>query len=85
MFTLALEPFALPGDADFPLNAFYERPGGAGEADELRKYLTQVRSEVGHRLVERVFDPKMGGEDGRPSKWWTCFARKKFLKTELTK
>jgi actin related protein 2/3 complex subunit 3 len=26
MFTLALERFALPGEADFPLNAFFEKP-----------------------------------------------------------
>ena len=44
MFTLALERFALPGEADFPLNAFYERPGSSAETDELRKYLTQVRT-----------------------------------------
>ncbi len=42
MFTLALERFSLPGEGDFPLNAFYDKPRSAGEADELRKYLTQV-------------------------------------------
>ena len=26
MFSLALQNFALPGDADFPLNAFFEKP-----------------------------------------------------------
>ena len=26
MFALALQNFALPGDADFPLNAFFEKP-----------------------------------------------------------
>ena len=49
MFTQALERFSLPGDADFPLNAFYERPKSAAEADELRKYLTQVEK------LDRVF------------------------------
>ena len=42
MFTQALERFALPGEADFPLNAFYEKPKSAAESDDLRKYLTQV-------------------------------------------
>ena len=53
-----------------------------GEASELRQYLTQVRSEVGARLLDRVFDMS---NDGKPSKWWTCFARRKFLKSELKK
>ena len=71
------------GEANFPLNAYYDKPRNAAEADDLRKYFTQIRSEVGSRLVERVFDPKMS-PDGKPSKWWTCFARKKFLKVELS-
>ena len=41
MFTQALERFALPGEADFPLNAYFEKPK-FNEADELRKYFTQV-------------------------------------------
>jgi hypothetical protein len=39
--------------------------------------------EVGSRLVDRVFDEKLS-LDGKPSKWWVCFARKKFLKVELS-
>ena len=60
---------------------FYNR--NSGEATELRQYLTQVRSEIGARLLDRVFD--MSADDGRPSKWWTCFARRRFLKSELKK
>ena len=55
----------------------------SGEATELRQYLTQIRSEIGARLLDRVFD--MSGGDGKPSKWWTCFARRRFLKSELKK
>ena len=84
MFTQALEKFALPGESDFPLNSYFEKPRSASEAEEMRRYLTQVRCEVGARLAERVFDPQMVGADGRPSKWWVCFARKKFLKAELS-
>eukprot|EP00095_Tigriopus_kingsejongensis_P009533 snap_masked-scaffold260_size234135-processed-gene-0.2 protein:Tk09533 transcript:snap_masked-scaffold260_size234135-processed-gene-0.2-mRNA-1 annotation:"arp2 3 complex 21 kd" len=83
MFSQALEKFSLPGEADFPLNAFFEKPKSNAESEELRKYLTQIRSEVGARLVERVFDPEFS-TDGKPSKWWTCFARRKFLKAELS-
>jgi actin related protein 2/3 complex subunit 3 len=41
MYTSALESFHLPGEAGFPLNAFYTKPK-AGEVEELKKYLTQV-------------------------------------------
>lgn len=84
LFSQALVRFSLPGEPDFPLNAFYVRPKNASESEELRKYLTQVRNEVGLRLIERVFDPNMDNGDGKPSKWWVCFARKRFLKVELS-
>jgi len=42
------------GEAEFPLNAFYERPKSNAESDEMRKYFTQLRHEVGSRLVEKV-------------------------------
>ena len=65
------------------MNAFFERPKSNAEGDELRKYLTQLRHEVGSRLVDRVYDAKLSS-DGKPSKWWVAFARRKFLKVELT-
>ena len=40
MFSAALEPFSIPGEAGFPLNAFYTKPGG--EAEEMKKYFVQV-------------------------------------------
>jgi len=83
MYSAALESFALPGEQGFPLNAFYNKPKG-GDVEELRKYLTQIRHELGSRLVDRVFDPKLS-PDGKPSKWWTCFAKRKFLNVSLSK
>lgn len=84
MYTLALSRFALPGDADFPLNAFIKSPKSAAEKEELKKYMTLLRQEIGSRLVERVFDPAANdGEVDKPSKWWICFSRRKFLKVEL--
>ena len=83
LFSQALAKFALPGEANFPLNAFFHKPKSSADAEELRKYLTQMRQEVGSRLVEKVFAMST---DGKPSKWWICFARasRKFLKTELS-
>ena len=42
MFSAALEQFSLPGEAGFPLNAFYSKPLG-GELEEMKKYFVQVR------------------------------------------
>ena len=46
----------------------------------MRSYLTQLRQECGSRLVERVF---LNSEDGKPSKWWTCFSKRKFMDLTL--
>ena len=46
MHSLARESFSLPGDAGFPksLNVFCTKPSRS-EAEELKKYLTQVRTQ----------------------------------------
>lgn len=48
-------------------------------ADLMRQYLQQIRQETGIRVCEKVF-----GEDGKPSKWWLCFAKKKFMEKSLS-
>ena len=84
MFALALQNFDLPGEAGFPLNPFFEKPKD-NEKEELRKYLSQLRQELGYRLIDRVFDAGLTGGEDKPSKWWTCFAKKKFLNVALSK
>ncbi|ETS62484.1 hypothetical protein PaG_03109 [Moesziomyces aphidis] len=76
--TYAVDSFALPGDANFPLNSLYAPPGGRAEADQLRGYLTQLRQETAARLVEKVF------ADGTPSKWWIAFTKRRFMGKSLT-
>ena len=34
----------------------------------------------GSRVCEKVFDTP----DGKPSKWWTCFAKKRFMEKSLS-
>merc|ERR1711971_548133 len=80
MFSMALESFALPGEAGFPLNAFFTKPSRA-EAEELKKYFIQLRHETGARLAEKVYDPAL--TSGGPSKWWTCWSKRKFLNVSL--
>ncbi|TPX38113.1 hypothetical protein SmJEL517_g00109 [Synchytrium microbalum] len=71
--THANQNFAIPGDANFPLNALYEKPASRTDADIMRQYLSQLRQEVANRLPQRVYD------GDKPSKWWMCFAKRKFM------
>lgn len=80
MYSLAISKFDIPGEAGFPLNAVYARPGSPQEADLMRQYLLQLRQEIGARVCEKVFSL----EDGKPSKWWLCFAKKKFMDKSLS-
>lgn len=80
MYSLAISRFDIPGEAGFPLNGVYAKPSSPAEADTMRQYFLQLRHETGNRLVEKVFDTP----DGKPSKWWTCFAKKKFMEKSLS-
>ena len=48
-------------------------------ADTMRSFLQQLRQETGLRLTEKVFDP----ETDKPSKWWMCFSKRKFMDKSL--
>lgn len=80
LHSLSIAKFDIPGDANFPLSNVYTRPTSNEEADLLRQYLTQLRQEIGLRLCERVFESELG----RPSKWWTCFAKRRFMDISLS-
>jgi len=75
MHSLAIARFELPGEAGFPLNAMYTKPADSREEETMRSYLTQLRQEIGLRLCDKVFDP----DTDKPSKWWTCFSKRKFM------
>ncbi|XP_033113506.1 actin-related protein 2/3 complex subunit 3-like isoform X2 [Anneissia japonica] len=80
MNTLGIENFSIPGEPNFPLNALYQKPADRNEADTLRQYMTQIRQETGARIIEKVFDPVTD----KPSKWWMCFTKKKFMDKSLS-
>ncbi|RWS25116.1 actin-related protein 2/3 complex subunit 3-like protein [Leptotrombidium deliense] len=80
MYALAIKRFDIPGENNFVLNSVYAKPASVEEADLLRQYLTQLRQECGLRVVERVFDK----ETGKPSKWWLCFAKRRFMDISLS-
>uniref|UniRef100_A0A915Q7D2 Actin-related protein 2/3 complex subunit 3 n=1 Tax=Setaria digitata TaxID=48799 RepID=A0A915Q7D2_9BILA len=65
----------IPGEATFPLNSMYKAPANRNEEDIMRSYLLQLRQELGIRLLDHVFE----ANNERPSKWWMCFARRRFM------
>ncbi|PLB52168.1 ARP2/3 complex 21 kDa subunit [Aspergillus steynii IBT 23096] len=71
---VALDQFAIPGDATFPLNQAFEPPRDRQDAEGLRAYLSQVRQEIAIRLHARLYPGGVG-----PSKWWLSFAKRKFM------
>ncbi|KAI1280347.1 Actin-related protein 2/3 complex subunit 3 [Halotydeus destructor] len=81
MYSLSIGRFDIPGDPGFPLNAVYTRPTSSEDADLLRQYFLQLRQECGLRLCERVFDEATG----KPSKWWMCFAKRRFMDISLAR
>ncbi|GAA51022.1 actin related protein 2/3 complex subunit 3 [Clonorchis sinensis] len=64
--SLALARFDIPGDPGFPreLNSLYAKPKNQNESDTMRNYITQLRQELGSRLVELVYP----GDNCPPSK-----------------
>ncbi|KAK0712441.1 actin-related protein 2/3 complex subunit 3 [Lasiosphaeria miniovina] len=68
--------FALPGDPAWPLNQMYEPPRDRQDAEILRQYMSQVRQELATRLLARVYEED---GDGKPSKWWLSFTKRKFM------
>ena len=58
------------------LQQMYEPPRDRQDAELLRQYMAQVRQELATRLLARVYEE---GGDGKPSKWWLSFTKRKFM------
>lgn len=54
---MAISRFDIPGDPDFPreLNNMYAKPKNPTEMETMRGYLTQLRQELGVRLLDKVY------------------------------
>ncbi|KAJ6225796.1 hypothetical protein RDWZM_004341 [Blomia tropicalis] len=78
LFQLALSMSSIPGDPKFPLNNMFQKPNNVREGDEMKSYLTQLRQECGVRVLNLAWP-----ENDVPSKWWCCFAKRKFLNITL--
>lgn len=46
----------------------------------MRQYLQQIRQETCLRVANKTFP----NNDSKPSKWWLCFAKKKFMDKSLS-
>ena len=80
MYSLSIKDFWVPGHKDWPLAGFTSKPGNRAEQDQTRAWMAQLRQECGVRLCDKVF---ANSPDGKPSKWWVCFQRKKFMNKQL--
>jgi len=80
MATMAIINFDIPGDAKFPLNALYGKPQDRNEGDQTRAYFTQLRQELGLRILDKVYDQN----SNTPSKWWMCFVKRRFMDKSLS-
>ena len=91
--TLSLESFIVPGEKNFVLGGMYA-PAGRDQgmlisllifvafflhclAETLRQYISQLRQEIVLRIIDKIYP------DGTPSKWWICFAKKRFMNKSL--
>ena len=75
---MAHDSFRIPGDPGFTLGSFFPPPESPGEAEMCRSYLKQLREEMGRRLAVKIYD-----DEGRPSKYWIVFAKRKFMNKTL--
>jgi len=80
LYSQSLAAFTLPGEKDFPLGGLVQSPASRADSDLLRQYLTQVRQELGVRIVQRAYTAQNQIE---PSKWWMVFRNFRFLNLTL--
>jgi len=79
LYALSVTNFSLPGEGGFALGGLVCTAASRADGDTLRQYLTQLRQELGIRLLDKVYSRG----DAQPDKWWICFSKKKFLDMAL--
>lgn len=72
-----LKPFPIPGDSGFILASLITSEVKPGDKAELANYFKLLRTEVGTRMLEKVFT------EPTADKWWICFAPRKFMDKEM--
>eukprot|EP01108_Squamamoeba_japonica_P007793 TRINITY_DN6750_c0_g1_i1.p1 TRINITY_DN6750_c0_g1~~TRINITY_DN6750_c0_g1_i1.p1 ORF type:complete len:177 (-),score=59.21 TRINITY_DN6750_c0_g1_i1:90-620(-) len=79
LYQLAIKNFQVPGDKSWVLGGMTTAPKSRGDTDILKQFFTQLRQETGVRLCDYIYRH----DANVPSKWWMCYAKKKFLNLEL--
>jgi len=77
VYQLAISSFSLPSEGILKGMVPVVAPG---DQEKVKAYITQLRQEVGLRLVQRVFK----NDENNPCKFWMQFTKRKFLNKELT-
>lgn len=73
--------FPVPGDSNFNLSAIFPNPKNQNESEAVKQYLTELRVELVHGLLDRLFiDPATPNE---ANKWWLSLSKRKFMNKSL--
>lgn len=77
--------FSIPGDKNFNLSSIFPTPTTHSESEELRQYLTELRVELVHGLMDRLFNYNCEGNENsnEPNKWWMSLSKRKFMNKSL--
>lgn len=71
--------FPIPGDSSFNLSAIFPNPKDRNESEALRQYLTELRVELVHGLLDKLFSESQEVAD----KWWLSLSKRKFMNKSL--
>ena len=72
--------FPIPGDSSFNLSAIFPNPKDRQESEALRQYLTELRVELVHGLLDRLF---IESSSETVDKWWLSLSKRKFMNKSL--
>lgn len=80
LITASGSNFPIPGDSGFNLSAIFPNPKDRNEAEALKQYLTELRVELVHGLLDKLFADATSNE---PNKWWLSLSKRKFMNKSL--
>lgn len=81
LITASGSSFPVPGDSAFNLSAIFPNPKDRTESEAVKQYLTELRVELVHGLVDKLFsNPEAPNE---ANKWWLSLSKRKFMNKSL--
>ena len=79
LHNLAIKPFSIPGENNWPLGSVFPSAKSKTEADAFRAYFKHAREEISSRIIPLLYV----GDKKEKNKWWQSFSKKKFMGKEL--